>query len=214
MFICKFCSKECKNSNSLRNHERLCKFNPARQSLPAKTKSWYDSMHSRKGQGTNQYTKAKETGIPYILKDCTRKKLGVAGTKRVWTEELRKKHSESMKRAVERNPESYTSSNRGRTKQIIFNGIKFQGSWELEYYNWCISNNVKIERCKESFEYEWKGKRRYFPDFYLPESNTYVEVKGYETDRDRAKWAQFPNKLSIIKEEDIKNIRKGCFVRL
>ena len=55
MFICKFCSKECKNSNSLRNHERLCKFNPARQSLPAKTKSWYDSMHSRKGQATNQY---------------------------------------------------------------------------------------------------------------------------------------------------------------
>ena len=28
MFICKYCGKECKNSNSLRNHERLCKLNP------------------------------------------------------------------------------------------------------------------------------------------------------------------------------------------
>lgn len=30
-FICKYCGKECKNSNSLRNHERLCKNNPTRQ---------------------------------------------------------------------------------------------------------------------------------------------------------------------------------------
>ena len=29
--ICKFCEKECKNDNSLRNHERLCKSNPKRQ---------------------------------------------------------------------------------------------------------------------------------------------------------------------------------------
>lgn len=27
---CKFCNKECKNDNSLRNHERLCKSNPDR----------------------------------------------------------------------------------------------------------------------------------------------------------------------------------------
>lgn len=27
-YICKFCGKECKNPNSLRNHERLCKENP------------------------------------------------------------------------------------------------------------------------------------------------------------------------------------------
>jgi hypothetical protein len=31
MFICKHCGKECKNDNSLRNHERLCKSNPNRQ---------------------------------------------------------------------------------------------------------------------------------------------------------------------------------------
>lgn len=30
-FICKFCGKVCKNANSLRNHERLCKENPKRQ---------------------------------------------------------------------------------------------------------------------------------------------------------------------------------------
>ena len=28
MFDCKYCNKECKSTNSLRNHERLCKQNP------------------------------------------------------------------------------------------------------------------------------------------------------------------------------------------
>ena len=31
IFVCKFCNKECKNDNSLRNHERLCKLNPNKQ---------------------------------------------------------------------------------------------------------------------------------------------------------------------------------------
>lgn len=30
-YICRFCGKECKNGNSLRNHERLCKENPEHQ---------------------------------------------------------------------------------------------------------------------------------------------------------------------------------------
>ena len=31
MLLCTYCKKECKNPNSLRNHERLCKLNPDRQ---------------------------------------------------------------------------------------------------------------------------------------------------------------------------------------
>ena len=31
---CKYCGKECKNLNSLHNHERLCKLNPNRQESP------------------------------------------------------------------------------------------------------------------------------------------------------------------------------------
>ena len=36
MLLCQFCSKECKNENSLRNHERMCKENPSRQESPFK----------------------------------------------------------------------------------------------------------------------------------------------------------------------------------
>ena len=38
-FICKFCEKVCKNANSLRNHERLCKQNPNRQFTLFSTKN-------------------------------------------------------------------------------------------------------------------------------------------------------------------------------
>lgn len=34
IYVCRFCGRECKNSNSLRNHERLCKDNPNRQESP------------------------------------------------------------------------------------------------------------------------------------------------------------------------------------
>ena len=34
MYICKFCGKECKNKNSLAQHERRCKENPNRVESP------------------------------------------------------------------------------------------------------------------------------------------------------------------------------------
>ena len=163
----------------------------------------------------NQWTKAKETGIPYQLKDETRKKLS-EHTKTLnsnrWNDpENRRKHSIVMKLAVEKYPDSYTSSNRGRTKQIIFDGIKFQGNWELEFYKYCKNNGIAIIRCTEYFEYEWEGIRKYFPDFYLPEKDLYVEVKGYETDKDKAKWSQFPKQLKVVKRQEIVNIKKGIW---
>ena len=214
MLLCKFCGKECKSSNSLRNHERLCKHNPNRniEHIYAGQEKRTAALRTRKIRGTfsNQWTDPK-----YKLKDSTRQKLSAANKERnwdkIWSEEKRKQHSNTMKLAVEKYPESYTSSNRGRTKQVIIDGIKFQGAWEVEFYQYCKKNLIKIERSTEWFEYEWNGKRKYFPDFYLPDRDLYVEVKGYETDRDRAKWSVFPKKLRVIKKEDIIAIRNQCF---
>jgi len=163
----------------------------------------------------NQWTKAKETGVQYLIKDETRKKLS-DHTKSMnlerWSNPDNKiKQSISMKRAVEKFPESYSSSNRGRTKQITIDGIKLQGKWELDFYIWAKAEGLSPERPSVGFEYTWNGDRTYFPDFYLPSLDLYVEVKGYETERDTAKWVQFPKKLYIIKAKEIKEIRKGIF---
>jgi len=164
----------------------------------------------------NQWTKAKETGIPYQIKDDTRKKLS-DHTKKLnqirWSDpENKARQSKSMKLAVEKFPKSYTSSNRGRTKQIEYNGLKFQGNWELDFYKWCEQNKIPCIRNTQGFKYNWNGARTYFPDFYLTDTNEYVEVKGYKTERDTAKWEQFPERLRVILKEDIIRIRQNNFV--
>jgi len=203
MLLCKYCQKECKNENSLRNHERLCKENPNRIIKP-KSQKWLDAQKTKRK--SNQWDK-----IDYEISEVTRTKLSDASKRQTWNKERRLKHSEAMRLAVENNPESYTSSNRGRTKQIIFDGIKFQGKWELEFYQYCKSNGIQIERSNEWFEYEWNGIRKYFPDFYLRDKNLYIEVKGYETERDLAKWSSFPKQLKVIRKDDIMAIRKGIW---
>jgi hypothetical protein len=210
MLVCTFCNKEWQNSNSHRNHERLCKENPHRKEPKPKSDAWKLAMKTK--HGGNQYTKAASLGLPKpLMSDETRKKISDASKKQVWDGERRQRHSDAMKKAVEQNPDSYTSSNRGRTKQFIFDGIKFQGKWELEFYQYCKENNIQIERSNEWFEYEWNGTRKYFPDFYLSEKDLYIEIKGYETERDRAKWNSFPKRLKIIRKEDIMMIRKGIW---
>lgn len=162
--------------------------------------------------GKNQFTKAKELGLPPpVISLETRAKISVRNKNVVWDETRRQNHSQAMQRAVQQHPESYTSSNRGRTKQIEFDGIKFQGQWELDFYKWAKDQGLEPKKPTKAFKYHYQGERWYHPDFYIEKLNAYVEIKGYETDKDRAKWTQFPEKLIIIKEQQIKEIRKGCF---
>lgn len=205
---CKFCEKNCKNYNSLINHERLCKENPNRQEVVSNFIEYNKKRKDLGIKGTNQYTKAKLLGLPKpVMSDETRKKLSESSKNRKYTEEQKKKHSESMKRAVENHPNSYTKNNVvGRVKNIIYNGIKLKGKWEVIVAKWLDLNNIKWEHETKSFDYEWNGIRKYYPDFYLPEFDLFIEVKGYETERDRCKWKDISN-LIILKLDEIKKIK-------
>lgn len=202
---CQYCNRVAKSQNSQRQHEIRCNLNPNKIIV----KPSYGMLGKK---GANQYTHGAVMSLE------TKQKISSATTKqniKRWSDPANKlKHSESMKQAVENNPESYSSSNRGRTKQIIVDGIKLQGQWEVDFYLWAKEAGLNPKRPTESFVYNWNGIRSYFPDFYIESLDMYVEVKGYETDRDRAKWSQFPKKLCIIKEAEIKQIRQGCFVGL
>ena len=52
---CQFCGKECKNANSLRNHERLCKKNPDRQ-FPAGIASFNTKGRTAWNKGLSKET--------------------------------------------------------------------------------------------------------------------------------------------------------------
>lgn len=198
---CKYCDKETKSNKANTQHEIRCKSNPERIIV----KPSYGMLGKK---GANQYTYGAEMTVE------TREKIRSASKAQVWTAERRNNHQIAMRRAVLEHPEAYNSSNRGRTKQVIVDGIKLQGQWEVDFYLWAKENGLNPQRPVTAFKYVWNGERWYYPDFYIPSKDLYVEVKGYETDRDRAKWDQFPHKLSVIKAQEIHQIRKGVFVGL
>jgi len=85
------------------------------------------------------------------------------------------------------------------------NGVKFHGTWELRYSIWLDEQGINWIRNEKSFPYYFNEvQRQYTPDFFLPEQNLYIEIKGYETEKDRAKWLSFPYPLIVIKGNDLK----------
>ena len=208
---CQYCKKECLNPNSFRNHERLCKENPNRQILKSNFIA-YNKMRKDLGlPGNNQHTKAKKEGRTITVSDETRKKMSDSGKGRKLTEEQRSRISDSMKRIVREKPESYSASNvNGRVKKILYKGILLDSKWELEFAEWCDKESILWEKNTVGFEYEWNGKRIYYPDFYLKDLKRFVEVKGYERERDPIKWKSVPD-LILVKIEEIKKIRKGSY---
>ena len=137
----------------------------------------------------------------------------------VWTPERRKVQSARMKQIVNDNPKSYSSENVcGRVKTINIvdsygNETKCLGKWEFIVSEFLNKSGLKwTNDIDEVFEYVWDGStHRYFPDFKLPDKNVYIEVKGFERERDREKWKAFPHKLIVIRKADIKKIKAGTF---
>ena len=210
MLNCQYCNKECKNNNSHVNHERMCKFNPTRK-LPSKNKEFYKTR-----KNSNQFLKARELGLTDpIVSEETRLKISKK-SKNSWTLQKRKDWAERMKiqarKNLENHPESYSYKNFcGRSKKTLYKDEWMHSSWELTFAKWCDSNNIKWTKKVRYFEYWWNSSiRKYFPDFYLEEFDVYVEVKGYETDRDIEKWKVVPN-LIVVKDKDINDIKKGRY---
>jgi hypothetical protein len=204
---CRYCNDE-KNIYGLKNHERYCKLNPDR-------KDYDSSRNPMKGRkGSNQYIKAKKEGREKPLRsEESYKKQALSMSLVKWSDSRRKKHSDRMKEAVKSNPSSYSSSNvSGRTKTIEYNGFKLKGTWEYEVAKYLDENYIKWTNIIETpFEYEWEGEiHLYFPDFYLTDYDLYLEVKGYERDRDREKWKVLDN-LIIIKKKEIEEIKKRLY---
>lgn len=210
---CKYCGRECKNDNSLRNHERLCKENPDRQVIKSNFIAYNEFRKNNNIKGENHYTKAKKLGLP--IPKCseeTKAKISLKHRGIKHTDESREKISESMKKAVKEHPDSYSSCNvNGRVKIYEYNGVKLNGTWELDVAKYLDENNIKWERPSIGFEYEWNGGTHiYYPDFYLPEFDKYIEVKGLKRDRDDYKWKVVEN-LIIITAKEIKMIRNNQY---
>ena len=193
MFICKFCQKECKSENSLRNHQRCC---------PRNLNRVYKNGMTGK-QGSNQYILAKKQGSE--LPTAWNK--GLPGTF------AGKKHSAESKRKIS---EKLSINNKGgRAKWYEIAGQKVQGTWERDIAAKFEQLNIqwiKLKTNKDTLKYEMNGKiRSYTPDFYLPDYDMYVEVKGFWWGDDKEKMKivlqTYPDKnIAVVEKEEYQEI--------
>lgn len=215
---CIYCQKEYPSKRSYSQHIIRCPLNKNRIKIYSDNIKKYNNLPKEKKTIRNGYTKAKEQGRIYIISKETRKKLGEASHKRVWSDESRLKLSLSMKLAVQKYPESYNKNNVcGRVKNITYlsrtgEEIILKGSWEYMVAKFLDDNNISWTNNIHPFEYVYNDtKHFYFPDFYLYDYDIYLEVKGYKRDKDIAKWNNFPKLLVVLEKREIELIKKNEF---
>ena len=176
-----------------------------------KTWKWTDE------QKANLSKKCKESRCNNPLsKKEKQKKMEV-----YWTPKKKKEHSAKMAEAVKRNPDSYSKYNvSGRAKMydvMSTSGLtKVKGTWELTVANILNEAGIKWTNDIKPYPYFFNDKwHLYFPDFYLIDYDIVVEVKGYKTDRDTAKWDSVQDKtFKVIDKDNLAGIEKGCLTWL
>jgi hypothetical protein len=121
------------------------------------------------------------------------------------TDDRLKKMSEEVSETVQKkviNGDWHLSFSKTRTHE--YKGVRLRGKWEVAYAQYLDERCIEWTQPTKPFPYEFEGKTlHYFPDFYLIKDETYVEIKGYETEKDRAKWNHFPQKLIVLKGKDL-----------
>ena len=160
VFICKFCGKVCKNTNSLKNHERLCKENPNHQESP-----WIKFNHER-GAWNKGLTKETDERVRLRGKVLSEHyALGIItpynkGTHH--TEEEKKNLSEKRKQFLKEHPEKVP---------YVLNHHSKGDSYPEKYFKEVFDN--------EKINYEQNYKQSgYFLDFAWPEKKLYLEIDG------------------------------------
>lgn len=193
--VCRFCGKECKNRNSLCNHERLCKENPNCQSCQRNTFKDYQLKY---GSWSKGLTKETDERIAKQAKQLTNRPGTFAG----------KHHSQESKQKISKALLEYNHADNQRNLHSHggwYNNIYFMSTWELAYYIYMCDQGKIIKRCDDRFEYIWQDKKHYYtPDFII--SDCYIEIKGKEWPKDLEKYkaVRQNNELVVVYYDEIK----------
>ena len=178
MLICKFCSKECKNSNSHINHERLCpkNFNRNYVSHTLGRTAWNKGL-------------TKDTSESLVKLSNTHKRLGLGG----WS----KKASSNGGKAGGGYIENAGRSKKFKVVDSFGKETTLQSSYELKCYE--ILTELKINWIRpKALKYDG---RNYFADFYLTDFDIYLDPKNdykAKLDADKIEKVKEQNNVSVF----------------
>lgn len=198
---CNYCNRTFTTKSGVSLHSKSCKNNPDR--VPG---FWESEAYKK------QQSDIRKSQPP--LSEETRKKISETTIKNQRTPEYRAKQSLRMKQAVLDHPDSYSDKNVvGRSKHFEVNGVRFNSTWEYIVAQYLDLHNIKWTRKGiKPIPYLWNDSwHLYFPDFLIETADIYIEVKGYETERDRVKWKYSDKPVLVIKKKEVDSINNNLY---
>lgn len=208
IFKCKYCGKECKNKNSLTQHELRCKKNPNK--LKSGIEFYNESTHDVWNKGLTKETDARVLKQSITIKN--RYKNGdilpyFLGKKH--SNESKKKLSESMKKYLKENPDKVPylrnhSSKMSYPEEYFIEVFKKEnidlkyhlqvGLYELDFYNKTVKKYVEID-----------GSQHYLPESIIRDEKRTEYLNSLGWKGIRICWSQyqkmtFDEKKKIIEE--------------
>lgn len=195
---CKFCDKEINNKGGLVKHELGCNSNP--------NKVVYISNFSKYNREIALGLRQPSINSLTLTQELREKRRGVmTGNQYRLGDKVNTKTKEILSR---KRSEYLEETGKGGFRDVKWYKIKnllneefiVRGSWELKVAEWLNKNNILWKR-KIYLKYEKDGvKKTYTPDFYLPITNQYIEVKGYfsQLDKEKLELVQTQNNIALL----------------
>lgn len=177
--LCEFCNKTIKNLISYRQHYVRCKSNPNRiickpgLGMLGKT-GWNKGLTKE----TDERVKKNSENAAKVMREQIKN-----GKRKFSPMSKENKEKLSIRQSL--------FNKGGKCKWYTVAGQKVQGTYEKLFAESLERQNIKWEKIKTNnhvFKYYInQNKKSYAPDFWLPELNLYVEIKGYWRGNDETK---------------------------
>lgn len=197
---CQYCGKLCKSRNSLAQHEIRCKENPNKLILN-NGGAWNKGLTKETNESVKQYSQKLKQKYDQGYINAQKGKPGTFKGKH---------HTEESKEKIRKSAIDRELGGWNRRNQIVYKDIKLGSSYEVAVAEELEKHNVKWLRSSYLIYKDNKGKEhRYYPDFYLPDYNVYLDPKndyllssinknfGY-TDLQKIKWVEEQNNVRVI----------------
>ena len=198
-----FCTQSCAGTYNTKNRQRKPWNDEQRKNLSNIRKLINIKMPSRKGCTNSNYKHQKEMkctncGISFISHRVSNRQSNFRTT-----------CSDSCYLAVKH-------KNARGTKGSTYNGFTFDSKWEVELAQFLDKNNIKWVQPKSAILWldNTNKQHRYYPDFYLPTFNIYLDPKNPICMEQQKEKLQTVTKIINLIYGDIELIKDQIMVRL